>query len=54
MPAEEKDNNLEKLTLNGKDITAEELQRQREAVKNQTGAELKEISKGNFRLRLNG
>jgi hypothetical protein len=49
---EKKDENQEKLTLNGRDVTAEELQRQREAAQNQKGTRLEEVSKGNFRLRL--
>ena len=44
----------EKLTLNNREVTAEELNRQREAIKNQEGARLEEVSKGNFRLHLNG
>jgi hypothetical protein len=51
--AEEKNKKSERLTLNGREITAEELQRQREAIQNQKGARLDETSKGNFRLRLN-
>jgi len=45
--------NSEKITLNGREITVDELDRQREAIKNQKGAKLEEVSKGNFRLRLN-
>ena len=44
----------EKLTLNGRDITAEEFERQKEAIKDQKGARLEEVSKGNYRLHLNG
>ena len=44
----------DKLLLNGREVTAEELQRQRESIKNQKGARLEEVSKGNFRLRLHG
>jgi hypothetical protein len=51
--SEKKDDGQEKLTLNGRDVTTEELQRQREAVQSQKGARLEEVSKGNFRLRLN-
>ena len=50
MPENEKS---DKLTLNGREVTAEELERQREAAKNQKGARLVEVSKGNFQLRLN-
>jgi hypothetical protein len=42
----------ENLTLNGRDVSEDELQRQREAVENQKGARLEEVSKNNFRLRL--
>ena len=52
MPEKEKMES-EKITLNGRDVTAEELDRQREAIKNQKGAKLEEVSNGNFRLRLN-
>jgi len=51
---ENKKERNEKLTLNGREVTAEELQRQREAVQNQKGARLEEVTKGNFRLRLKG
>jgi hypothetical protein len=52
MPETEKKD--QDITLNNRKITEEELQRQREAVQNQKGARLEEVSKGNFRLRLNG
>jgi len=42
----------EKITLNGREVTSEELERQREVVKNQKGARLEEVSKGNYCLRL--
>jgi len=48
------DRDSKKLTLNGRDITADELERQKEAVKNQKGARLMEVSEGNFQLRFNG
>jgi hypothetical protein len=51
--AEKKNEGQEKLTLNGRDVTVDELQRQRDAVQKQKGARLEEVSKGNFRLRLN-
>jgi len=50
---ENENKKTEKLTLNGREVTAEELERQREATKNQKGARLEEVSKGNFRLHLN-
>ena len=52
MPESENKDSKE-LTLNGREVTAEELDRQREAIKNQKGARLEEVSNGNFRLRLN-
>ena len=50
---EKKNDGQEKLTLNGRSITSNELQRQREAAQKQKGARLEEVSKGNFRLHLN-
>jgi hypothetical protein len=50
---ENENKKTEKLTLNGREVTAEELERQREATKNQKGARLEEVSEGNFRLHLN-
>jgi len=50
---ENENKDSKKLTLNGREVTAEELERQREAIKNQKGARLEEVSNGNFRLRLN-
>jgi IMP dehydrogenase/GMP reductase len=50
---EKKDNDENKVTLNGRDVSVEELQRQRDAIQNQKGARLEEVSKDNFRLRLN-
>ena len=43
-----------KVTLNGRETTMDEINRQREAIKNQKGAKLEEVSEGNFKLRLNG
>ena len=48
------ENTTAKLTLNGREVTAEELQRQKEAAEKQKGARLEEVSTGNFRIRLNG
>jgi hypothetical protein len=45
--------NSERVTLNGREVTADELDRQKEAAENQKGARLVEESKGNFRLHLN-
>jgi biopolymer transport protein ExbD len=41
-----------KVLLNGREVTEDELQRQREAIKKQKGARLVEVSENNFRLRL--
>jgi hypothetical protein len=38
--------------LNGREVTREELLRQREAAAKQKGADLKEVSKDDFRMRL--
>jgi hypothetical protein len=51
---EDKSQNPDKVILNGREITAEELERQKESAKNQKGARLTEISEGKFQLRLNG
>jgi hypothetical protein len=51
--SEKKEDNEKKITLNGREVSVEELQRQREAIQNQKGARLEEVSKDNFRLRLN-
>jgi hypothetical protein len=50
---DKKDEEQKKLTLNGRDVTVEELQRQREFIQNQKGTRFEEVSKGNFRLHLN-
>jgi hypothetical protein len=38
--------------LNGREVTREEFERQQEAAKKQKGVDLKEVSKGEFRMRL--
>jgi hypothetical protein len=50
---ENENKSYDRITLNGREITAEELERQREAARNQKGARLEEVSKGNFRMHLN-
>ena len=50
---EDKNRDSDKLTLNGREVTADELKRQKEAAELQKGAKLEELSKGNFRIRLN-
>jgi hypothetical protein len=40
--------------LNGREVTREELRRQQEAAEKQNGADLKETSKDNFKMRLKG
>ena len=52
--SDNKNKTSDKVTLNGREVTKEELERQREAVKNQKGAKLEEVSEGNYRLRING
>jgi hypothetical protein len=51
---EDRSKNTDKITLNGREVTPEELERQREFVEKQKGARLVETSKGKFQLRLNG
>jgi len=53
-PENEKEQVSKKIVLNGKEVTVEELNRQREAIKNQKGARLVEVSEGNFQIRLQG
>jgi hypothetical protein len=40
--------------LNGREVSREELQRQREAAAGQTGADIREVSKDDFKMRLKG
>jgi hypothetical protein len=40
--------------LNGKEISRDELRRQREAAAGQKGVDIKEVSKDDFRMRLRG
>ena len=42
----------EKIILNGREVSEEEFQRQKEATEKQKGAKLEEVSKGNYRIRL--
>jgi hypothetical protein len=42
----------ETVTLNGREVSQEELQRQKEAAAAQKGAKLEEVSKGNYKMRL--
>ena len=42
----------ETVTLNGREVSQEELQRQKEAAAAQKGAKLEEVSKGNDKMRL--
>jgi len=54
MADEKKEENApEKITLNGREVTSEELERQKKISEKQEGVELKEVSKGNYRMRLN-
>jgi hypothetical protein len=51
--SEDKEETGNKVTLNGREVSVEELQRQKEAIQNQKGARLEEVSRDTFRLRLN-
>jgi hypothetical protein len=51
---DKKDESEETVRLNGREISRAELQRQQEAAKKQKGAELKEVSPGDFKMRLKG
>ena len=42
----------ETITLNGREVSKEELEKQKEAAATQKGAKLEEVSKGNYRMRL--
>jgi hypothetical protein len=49
-----KTENKDTVLLNGRKVTTEELRRQTEAAEKQKGVDLKEVSKGDFRMRLKG
>lgn len=42
----------ETVILNGHEVSKEELEKQKEAAAAQKGAKLEEVSKGNYRMRL--
>lgn len=42
----------ETVTLNGREVSKEELEKQKEAAAAQKGVKLEEVSKGNYRMRL--
>ena len=42
----------ETVILNGREVSKEELEKQKEAAAAQKGAKLEEVSKGNYRMRL--
>jgi hypothetical protein len=44
----------DKVRLNGREVTVEELRRQQEAATKQKGVDLKEVSKDDFKMRLKG
>jgi hypothetical protein len=46
--------NEDTVRLNGREVTREELRRQREAAGKQKGADFKEVSKDDFKMRLKG
>ena len=50
----DKDSVLDTVKLNGREINREEFQRQKEAAEQQKGAELVEVSKNNYKMRLRG
>lgn len=43
-----------KLTLNGKPITAEELEKQKQFAATKKGVTFKEVSSGNYEMRIRG
>lgn len=43
-----------KLTLNGKPITAEELEKQKQLAATKKGVTFKEVSSGNYEMRIRG
>lgn len=51
---EEKEEKTENLTLNGKPISREELEKQKEIAKSQKGVKLEEVAKGQFSMRILG
>lgn len=50
----DKDTAQSTVKLNGREISWEEFQRQKEAAEQQKGAELVEVSKNNYKIRLRG
>ena len=46
--------NDKKLTLNGKPVTVEELERQKQIAASQKGVSIKEVSSGNYEMRIRG
>ena len=42
----------ETVILNGREVSKEELEKQKEAAAAQKGAKLEEVNKGNYRMRL--
>jgi hypothetical protein len=50
----EENKNGNTVRLNGREVPREELLRQREAAEKQKGADLKEVSKDDFKMRLKG
>ena len=42
----------ETVILNGREVSKEELEKQKEAAASQKGAKLEEVSKGNYHIRL--
>ena len=50
----DKDTVQDTVKLNGREISWEEFQRQKEAAEQQKGAELVEVSRNNYKMRLRG
>jgi translation initiation factor IF-3 len=54
MAEDKKTESKDTVRLNGREMTRDDFQRQKEAAKNQKGVDLKEISKDDFKMRLKG
>jgi hypothetical protein len=54
MAENEQTGSKDTVRLNGREVTRDELRRQREAAEKQKGADFKEVSKDDFKMRLKG
>jgi hypothetical protein len=52
MTEDKKTESCDAVRLNGKEISRDELRRQQEVAANQRGADIKEVSKDDFKMRL--